>query len=66
MKDQVDVLESRGIDVGVINSTVSEEYKHDTFLRLTGGDDFLKRPKLKFLYIAPERLNSREFLRIMQ
>lgn len=66
MKDQVDVLESRGIDVGVINSTVSDEYKHDIFLRLTGGDSTLKRPKLKFLYIAPERLNSREFLRIMQ
>lgn len=66
MKDQVDMLESRGIDVGVINSTVSEEYKYDIFQRLTGGSDTLKRPKLKFLYIAPERLKSREFLRIMQ
>ncbi len=59
MKDQVDKLNSLWIRVELINSTI------DTLDRQIILND-LSRPDtdIKFLYIAPERLNSDEFIRV--
>lgn len=51
MKDQVDVLERRGIAASYINSSLTEkEIKKRTQATLAG--------KIKILYLAPERLES--------
>ena len=51
MKDQIDVLQKRGMPASFINSSLSEkEIKKRTAEALKG--------KIKILYIAPERLNS--------
>lgn len=58
MKDQVDKLQELGIASALLNSTQSpleqQEVLHNT-----------QAQRLKFLYIAPERLNSQEFLRVI-
>lgn len=53
MKDQLDKLNELGIPAVCINSTISPSEQSDIF-------DDLRNPetKIKFLYIAPERLNS--------
>ena len=58
MKDQVDVLQKRGIASSFINSSLKEkEVKKRTKEALAG--------KIKILYIAPERLNS-DFSQVLQ
>ena len=60
MKDQVDKLNHLWIKTKLINSTIN---KFDIQIILNE----LSKPNtdIKFLYIAPERLNSFEFLRVM-
>lgn len=60
MKDQVDKLNSLWIKVELINSTI-DSYDIQIIL------NELSKPNtdIKFLYIAPERLNSQEFLRVI-
>jgi len=55
MKDQVDVLQKRGIAASFINSTLSLVEQRQVLKKLEAGD-------LKLLYIAPERFRQKEFL----
>ncbi|MEG0641871.1 MAG: RecQ family ATP-dependent DNA helicase, partial [Clostridium sp.] len=55
MKDQVDSIVESGISAAFINSTLSSQDLSNTLYRLSNG-------KIKLLYIAPERLDSRDFL----
>jgi ATP-dependent DNA helicase RecQ len=55
MKDQVDALEQVGISATYINSSISGR---EAYERLQGA----KNGKYKLLYVAPERLESHEFL----
>ena len=61
MKDQIDKLRELGIASACINSTISLQEQRDILeeLRYPG-----EHP-IKFLYIAPERLNNEEFLNVM-
>lgn len=55
MKDQVDALKSMGIEAAYINTSLSQsDYKNVL--------DNIKKDKYKLLYVAPERLDSREFI----
>ncbi len=49
MKDQVDSLQSNGIEAAFLNSTLSPESIHKIEFQLRNG-------KLKILYVTPERL----------
>ncbi len=60
MKDQVDKLNELGIRTELINSTID---RHDISIILNELSD--PNTDIKFLYIAPERLNSREFVRVI-
>ena len=55
MKDQVDVLQKRGIAASFINSTISWAQQKQVLKKLEAGD-------LKLLYVAPERFRQKEFL----
>ncbi|MDU1855764.1 MAG: RecQ family ATP-dependent DNA helicase, partial [Clostridium baratii] len=55
MKDQVDGLNSIGINSAYINSSLSNLEINDILLKVKNED-------IKILYIAPERLESMEFL----
>lgn len=55
MKDQVDSLKAYGVKAAFYNSSLSGTEARKVLARLHGG-------KLDLLYIAPERLMSREFL----
>ena len=61
MKDQVDKLNSLWITAKVINSTI-DNYEKQMILNDISSDS----GKIKFLYIAPERLNNEDFLRVMK
>lgn len=61
MKDQVDSLRNLNIRTEVINSTITDLEQADILNELSTPNN-----EIKFLYIAPERLNSRDFIRIMQ
>ncbi|MGL4774106.1 MAG: DNA helicase RecQ [Clostridium sp.] len=55
MKDQVDALKMGGVDAVFINSTLSTlEFSHTI--------EEVKKNKYKLIYVAPERLDSVEFL----
>ena len=58
MKDQVDVLQKRGIAASFINSTLSWAEQRQVLKRLEAGD-------LKLLYVAPERFRQKEFLQTL-
>ena len=58
MKDQVDGLNSMGINSAYINSSLSNLEINDILLKVKNED-------IKILYIAPERLESMEFLNII-
>lgn len=55
MKDQVDVLQKRGIAASFINSTISWTKQKQVLEKLEAGE-------LKLLYVAPERFRQKEFL----
>jgi len=61
MKDQVDALRDLGIQAELINSTISYPEQQEILNELSKNDD-----TIKFLYIAPERLNSSQFIRVLQ
>lgn len=58
MKDQVDSLRVLGIEADYINSSLSN-------YEIMNVIDKIKNNKVKILYIAPERLDSMEFLNII-
>src|SRR5688572_27687203 len=55
MKDQVDVLQRRGIAAARLDSTLTAAETAQLYAALTAG-------KLKLLYIAPERLSNENFI----
>lgn len=57
MKDQVDALNEVGINSAYINSTLSDLELRDIFLKL-------KNNEYKLIYVAPERLNTYDFIEI--
>ncbi len=66
MKDQLDKLNRLGIRSVCINSTISSEEQSHIYEELSGiGSDAIHSNPIKFLYIAPERLNSAWFLRVV-
>lgn len=58
MKDQVDTLKDMGIKGALINSTLSAAEENAVINNLKNGE-------IKILYIAPERLESFEFLNLI-
>lgn len=62
MKDQIDKLDALGLRAECINSTIDPATQQDILSDLASPDPEGKWP-IKFLYIAPERLNSQAFLR---
>jgi ATP-dependent DNA helicase RecQ len=60
MKDQVDKLNELSLKAELINSTIST-YDKQIILNDVSKDD----GSVKFLYIAPERLNSEDFIRVV-
>ncbi len=59
MKDQVDSLHSIGIPATFINSSLSSLEVQDRLRRAENGD-------FKLLYVAPERLESKQFCQLLQ
>lgn len=55
MKDQVDAIQNIGIGADYINSSLSNIEIENIYKRLNNGD-------IKILYVAPERLESNEFI----
>lgn len=55
MKDQVDAIQNIGIGADYINSSLSNIEIENIYKRLNDGD-------IKILYVAPERLESSEFI----
>lgn len=77
MKDQVDALRKLWVRAELINSTLSGKEKDDIMYELKyssqpryAWDEYSEASSdnnpIKFLYIAPERLNSREFISILK
>jgi len=58
MKDQVDTLKDMGIKGALINSTLSTIEENEVINNLQNGE-------IKILYIAPERLESFEFINVI-
>lgn len=58
MKDQVDTLKDMGIKGALINSTLSNIEENEVINNLENGE-------IKILYIAPERLESYDFINII-
>lgn len=61
MKDQIDKLRERGIVSVCINSTISTQEQRDILEEIRYPGEF----PIKFVYIAPERLHSEEFLNVI-
>ncbi len=61
MKDQVDALRNQNIWVAFINSTQTREEQGRVLENLS-----YKNTTIKFLYIAPERLHSWEFIKVLK
>ena len=59
MKDQVAALEQAGIPAACINSSMDFEQGREVFRRTVRGE-------IKLLYVAPERLESEGFRRLME
>ncbi|MFH2118467.1 MAG: ATP-dependent DNA helicase RecQ [Candidatus Paceibacterota bacterium] len=59
MKDQVDALHKKGIAAHYINSTLNRAEIAKKYQDLARG-------RCRFLYVAPERLLTKKFLRLMQ
>ncbi|MGG5460392.1 DNA helicase RecQ [Clostridium sp. B9] len=58
MKDQVDAINSMGIESAYINSTLSNQEINNIFENIKDGS-------IKILYVAPERLESMDFLNLI-
>lgn len=59
MKDQVAALEQAGVAAACLNSAMDFEQGREVFRRTARGE-------IKLLYVAPERLESESFLRLME
>lgn len=59
MKDQIDFLQSRGIDAARLDSSLEIAASRAVEERLRGGT-------LKLLYVAPERFNNERFLALLE
>ena len=59
MKDQVSALEQAGVPAACLNSAMDFEQGREVYRRAASGE-------LKLLYVAPERLESEGFLRLME
>lgn len=59
MKDQVDSLNSRGINATFINSSLNDQEMEERISGLRGG-------RTKILYIAPERFSNSDFSRLFE
>jgi len=64
MKDQVDKLNGLGIRTELINSTISFAEQQNILNELS-HTTYTEENPIKFLYIAPERLNSQWFIRVV-
>jgi ATP-dependent DNA helicase RecQ len=58
MKDQVDALDRRGIPAVALNSSMPVEQQR-------AGLDALRRGSVRLVYVAPERLRNKSFLRAL-
>ncbi len=58
MKDQVDVLQKRGIEATFINASLSKSQRESRQKQL-------KKGKYKLLYVTPERFRKEEFLEVI-
>lgn len=56
MKDQVDALRERGISAAFVNSQLDKRTLNNIYIDCEDG-------KYKFLYLSPERLKNKSFLR---
>lgn len=63
MKDQIDALTNLWINAKLINSTI-DQFEIDQILQELEKNN--SSNSVKFLYIAPERLNSIKFLRVIE
>ena len=61
MKDQVDALRDLWVKAELINSTISFGEQQNILNEISKNNN-----SIKFLYIAPERLNSSNFLRVLE
>ncbi|WP_078380386.1 DNA helicase RecQ [Sutcliffiella halmapala] len=59
MKDQVDTLHSMGIKATFINSSLSHKEVQDRLNKIEQGE-------IKLVYLAPERLESYDFMNLLQ
>lgn len=59
MKDQVDGLNKKGITAHYINSTLSDREVREKYADIQNG-------RCQFLYVAPERLLTQQFLSVMK
>ncbi len=59
MKDQVDALQSRGIDAALINSSLDRETRIARYAEVASG-------KYRLLYVTPERFRKPEFLEVLR
>ncbi|MDF2923750.1 MAG: recQ [Paenibacillaceae bacterium] len=59
MKDQADALNQVGIPAALINSSLTAKELNDTFRGIAAG-------AYKLVYVAPERLESERFCRLVQ
>ena len=58
MKDQVDALQSRGVDCTFINSSLSRTQREARYQGIGEG-------QYRLLYVTPERFRKPEFLEVM-
>jgi len=59
MKDQVDAVEERGMEVGVVDSTLTESQSESQLHDVESGTT-------KLLYVTPERFDNAEFMEGMR
>jgi ATP-dependent DNA helicase RecQ len=59
MKDQVDVLQQRGIAAAFVNSSLSKEQRLRRYREIQEG-------KYKLLYVTPERFRKSDFVEVLQ
>ena len=59
MKDQVDQLKAMGIRAAYLNSSLTQKQQKDIQTQLKSGE-------IQFLYVAPERFDNANFMRLLQ
>jgi ATP-dependent DNA helicase RecQ len=64
MKDQIDKLRELKINSACINSSITPRDQQDILEELQFCEE--SENPIRFLYIAPERLNSEEFIAIIR